>query len=441
MSYEQFPIEDEASALELSSSDSRIAVGQYFTLDKSRSFTFKYAGEISETKTLRGVNNEFAGIKGTYAQTLGTSGSTFEMDLIFDGPTHDLDSAVAWKILSANEHGILHHPVYGVHRVAQLGELKRATDTTEDVHYTSISVTFTETLPDMYPQVADGTESEVLDLFNEFVDETKASFVAAYEVGDIDDQLSTIEQLEGVFRNIKNSINSLTDGVKSLEGDIMRASILNGAIDALVLAPANLATSLYQLSSAPIRSLRNMEMRLKIGADAMLYCISSYSDMMESYYGSDSKSMTLATVRALANEAASKLASVSFALASLFTGSAVHRYQDRQSALQGAAELRSVYDNAVAWRNALASDFPDVVQLFDWDKLDRLVKSSLALAVDQSNASQKKLDIITEQASDLIVQVWELLAKTDEAFDDFIVANNLSASEMLTIPPGRVLTV
>jgi prophage DNA circulation protein len=203
----------------------------------------------------------------------------------FTGNAHDILAASAYKILLKPGHGFLHHPVYGIKRVAITGDIVRDEDTLQDRDYSSITVTFTETLPDAYPNDGDPTEGQIAESYGDVMADISSAFEASWDTSGVEEGLSAIQVIQKTLRLIKATIHNVTKGVKSIEHEIIRDdNILNMTMDTLIGEPLTLLASVYSLFTAPARSFENAKLRIGIYGDMFEYNVRQFKALFQ---GSD----------------------------------------------------------------------------------------------------------------------------------------------------------
>jgi hypothetical protein len=419
-------------------STSRMLFARYVQPDRMDEFSFAFEGSLEEVTPIRGTVNETPDLEGGFVQGTGRGARTYSVEMIFSGVSHDLDASTAYDILLKPGHGFLHHPLYGVKRVAVVGDIQRTVDTVDDVLCTKITVPFTETLPDAYPAAGDATEGEIALFFNASIGKLSSAFTNNWDASKIENGLSAIDQLRKEMRNIQRTINKATVGIQDLESETLRNdTILGLGIDAIIVAPTLLFTSLYWAVTAPTRSLDRSLLKVQVYADQFLFVLGLFNDMLGNIY--DDSSLDRDTTKQK-NKFLMQGAIVGISFTAMAAGIKAHDFKSQADARAAVADFLEGYRLAVAWKDTMeALEDYGMAGVYDWTSLSHLVETAAGTVIRDAFDLVNQRDLTLESPATILNMAWDMYGERDDKIDEIIALNNLSASDILLLDKGKVL--
>lgn len=417
-------------------------------------FDFENVSRITVKKT---AAFDFPDAKGTYIQDLGTAGRRYPFRVFIWGNDYDLAATRLEEALAETGEGTLEHPVYGTIQVVPFGEIKRRDDLVTGANQAVIEIEFWETTGVLYPQGLTDPASEVLSSVDEFSEGAAGQFESVSSLG------TTVEQsaLVGGYKSFLATAKTGLQAVADVQADVAQQfnaifDSINDGIDILIRDPLTLAFQTQLMLQSPGRALTDITARLD-----------AYKNLAASIVGSTgTTSAGNSSANANLFHAADQFASgalVGAVIATVNTppqgsgAQATAGFQSRTSAILAADALLTALETVTAWRDdnfrALAqtsdpqSSVSDIGTLLTqstdtgelYDSLQKAVAMAAGMVVSQSFTLKQERALVLSRDRGLVELVAELYGTIDAELDFFISSNNLSGSDILSIPKGRTV--
>ena len=417
-------------------------------------FDFENVSRITVKKT---AAFDFPDAKGTFIQDLGTAGRRYPFRVFIWGDDYDLTATRLEDALAETGEGTLEHPVYGIIQVVPFGEIKRRDDLVTGSNQAIIEIAFWETTGVLYPQGQTDPASEVIASVDAFTND------AAVQFGNITSLDTTLEQTQliGPYQSLIATAKTELQAVADTQADVAQQfnaifDSINDSINVLIRDPLTLASQTQLMLQSPGRALTDITARLDAYKDLATSIVNSAGIVTA---GNSSES-------ANTFHAADQLASgalVGAVVATVNTppqgsgAQATAGFQSRTAAILAADALLTSLETVTAWRDdnfrslsetsdpqASVSDIGTLLrQSTDtgelYDALQKAVAEAAGMAVSQSFTLKQERSIVLSRDRGLIELVAELYGTVDAELDFFISSNNLSGSEILSIPRGRTV--
>lgn len=421
-----------------------------YTSPSGKTYTFRY-GQLSKETELKTATFTFPEKDGALVVPLGVGGRTFPMSCFFYG-ADCLDEADAFEEgLKERGYGELQHPIYGVHKVVPVGQIKRSDDLVGALNASQVDITFAETLIDeTFP------DSEILNQDQVVQSVENFQIAAAHEFDQDMNSASASESLR-VQGLMKSQERDVTDNLSGLAKKSVSTYTNFQEIDAeaksniplLNTNKADIATQLIKLIDNP--SKLSIPVIEKMGAYSQLI-----SDTINKY------SLNSSGINAAKNQFISTRLILESALVSLCSGIALTinssgvidspanesstgvttmssnpgKFRSREEAVKAAVELSELYDQVVEYLDSKIDEDMLVETGEGFNAMRDVVFLSIKLIVDQSFNLATRKTIRLGKARQIMELIAELYGDFDR-LDEFIVDNHLTYDEIQLMPLGR----
>lgn len=414
-----------------------------YTSPGGRRVTFDYE-DVSREITKRTVEFEFSNVEGAYVQENGIGARKYPLRCFFAGDDHDVRATVFEACLIARGAGRLEHPLYGTFDVVPAGTITRRDDLKSAANQSVIEVTFVTTLGTVYPQSQTNARSEILAALG--VD-TGGGFVSAAseQFADSTKLTSTVEKetMKATIRRALKLVSAELDAVASESTAVSRAfddrvdAVMNG-LDVLIGDPLELAQQIAGLVTLPATSTASVLSRLEGFAVLATRLLASNAGR---------PGVALAAGSSLPRRR--QLVSNDFHGVDLFAMSAMsgsvrsvveNKFDTRPAAMSAAVALLAQFDAIVAWRDLAFGDLAEV----DTGAAYRALQSATAIAsgylVQVSFSLVPERRIVLDRPRTIIDVAAEVYGSVDDRLDFLIATNELTGSEILELPAGRMIS-
>lgn len=380
--------------------------------------TFDYEAATETFEQLGGAFN-FPDAKGTFVQTLGSSGRRYPLRLIMWGGDYDTQAQAWMDALQEAGVGTLEHPAYGRKTVVPSGSVSRRDEFVRGAGQAVIEVTFFETTGLVYP-----SPQELSDIGQAVSDAGVAQaenlagadvLVTAPERADFQSRYNAaLDSAAEALRPISSTVASVERQFIAIESSI------NRGIDVLIRDPLTLAYQTQQLLQAPARALQAAGDRLSAYKSLLSGFIGSTPDRKTALYNSDTWVTGTLTATALA--------------------STTTTFTRRPDAINAAEQILEAAEQVAAWRDDNFAALGEIDEGGVWQALQELVSATAGALVQQSFGLASERTIILTSDRTIVDLAFELYGSVDDRLDALVNDNNLSGDEILEVHRGRAVT-
>jgi len=389
-----------------------------YTSPSGMRLTFDYEAATETFEQLGGAFN-FPDARGTFVQTLGSSGRRYPLRLITWGGDYDTQAQAWMDALQEPGVGTLEHPAYGRKTVVPSGSVSRRDEFVRGAGQAVIEVTFFETTGLVYP-----SPQELSDIGQAVSDAgvAQAENLAAADV------LGTASQRADFQSRYNAALDAATDALRPIASTVASVerqfiaieSSIDRGIDVLIRDPLTLAYQTQQLLQAPARAVQSVGDRLSAYRSLLNSYISGTPERETALYNSDTWVTGALTATALA--------------------SATTTFTRRPDAIDAAEQLLDAAEQVAAWRDDNFAALGVLDEGGVWQALQELVSVTAGSLVQLSFGLASERTIVLTSDRTIIDLAFELYGSVDDRLGALINDNNLSGDEILEIPRGRVVT-
>jgi prophage DNA circulation protein len=408
-----------------------------------------YYEDVSRTVPLSGTKFTFPNVDDAYIQRTGFSSREYPLRVIFTGINHDLSATQFEAALLEPGMGRLEHPLYGGNlKVIPFGDITRRDDLKTAANQTILEVTFLTSVAQIYPSSEPSSINEILAAVVQFDEGMSKQFSDLSNLRGAINKASGLATFRSFLKKVSAALQNVSDQVASVNRafrDIQKT--VNDSLDVLIGQPLLLARQVCDLVKAPARALTGIESRLD-----------AYSNLAASIFGSSAAKTAERLAAGTALLQRRTVVSNDLHISDLFATNAVAgsilavttagAFATRPEAIRAALELQDQFDAAVAWRDKgfkAVGSIPDVsVSQLDTGQGIQALQNALALAtgflVQTSFGLVPERRIVLDRERTIIDLAAELYGQVDGKLDLLINSNNLTGSEILELPRGRVIS-
>jgi prophage DNA circulation protein len=386
---------------------------------------FQYA-DVSRVVEKKTSAFDFPDADGSLVQDLGHKSRRYPLRLMFSGSDHDIAADAFEQTLLERGAGVLEHPRYGQVDVVPFGEITQRDDLVRSANQTVIDVVFVATIGAVYPAAGVDGVAEAIATVGVY------NTAAAQQLSD---DVALVTQLDEVtFRDrwetLVDAVAVTLADVADSQADILRQfndvrdSITRG-LSVLVGQPLTLASQTLTLIQIPGRALNQIEQQLN-----------GYADLVRSIIArTPLDSNDLATRQLYAQGALSGLV-VSVTAAAQSGG-----YTTQPQAIAAAETLLNQLDAVTVWADANYAALGAVDTGGAYQQIQTAVSLAAGALVNLAFDLRRERRIVLDRDRSVYDVVGKYYGDIDANLDFFINTNQLTGSEILELPRGRMVVV
>lgn len=402
-----------------------------YTSPTGTRITFDYE-EISRETEKRSSTFEFPGINDAYVQQNGFGARKYPMRCYFWGSDHDLIATDFEIALLETGLGRLEHPMYGAFDVVPVGTISRREDLKGAANQTIIEVTFWTSLRTVYPTDRPNRQNEIAGAVEGFDVLAAQQFAASSDLTTVvarTYERSTVKQLLKTISSMLGAVAATTTAVnRQFQDDI---TAINYGVDVLVGQPLQLALQISNLIQGPAKASAALAARLE-AYRAFAHRIMRSTPGMSSL----GTGRSVQVVNDFLTADLAVMGAVSASALSITTAA----FRTRPEALGAADEILRQFDAAIVWRDARFGELGQVDTGESYQALLDAVSFVAGFAIEQSFALATERRVVLDRPRTIIDLAAELYGAVDERLDVLIDTNDLSGSEILELPRGRMVS-
>lgn len=391
----------------------RLVSARYTAPDgTSYAFEFEAADGAFERQS---TAYSFPGVNGTYIQDFGHTGLRLPLVCIFHGENHDLEARSFEDALRQPGFGALRHPAYGEVTVIPYGSINVQNRFVFDMHTTRITVSFWETLPELYtrPQVDPGSVARTKRV------ENLSAYADFFESAG---NLQVVRELERARNALANTVARIRAPILEITDRVEEAkAVFSGVLGELDL----LATLPGTVFSAVLLSVDFLS-STTLPFNSVVQTVDELIDGIEN------------RERASANEYVVDAGVYSAIVSSLARKALETEYTSRTEALE-AAQALSVRARAFNdWNDTESSVWKVPIDPTVYETFRSLIVSTIAYAVQLSFTLRSEIQITVNRPWSPVALCAHVYGTLDE-LDFFVRSNVLAGTEHFEIKRGRAI--
>lgn len=363
---------------------------------------------------------------GVYVQNNGSGGNRFPVMMILSGNNNHNQTQDAMLALTERGDSNLNHPVWGLTLVGILGDIEVKTAFVTEAGQTIIGCEFIETTGLLVEE--NPAFPSILKFFN---DSSGESFANNLNVEDAADKANAIQKIKSTLGTVKGVLDTLTDGVESLQRDIDdRFDSINSGMDILIGQPLQLASEIQTLVQLPAKNLALTKAKLE-----------GYGNIARGLFSDEPKPNGYDLTASNGNESNKLFASSAVASAAqsgeLASFELKKDYTDASSDID---ELTQSFINYVDDSDAILDNPDNSMDGNGWGELLDLSTIAQNNLIVNSFEALNQLTITTEIEDAAINWCFKLYGTCKpDPFSFFCNSNDLSGDEVVLIPVYRDL--
>lgn len=397
-----------------------------FVAPSGTRFLFDLDGTVTSTIPKNYTVYDFPNGHDSYVQTNGHGGAEYPISAIFSGENNDIEAHNFIIALSENGTGILEHPVDGNINVVAL-DIEKETGLTVGKYQSVVTVTFKQTITNLYPLRGYDSFSTFESVQNDF----STSLSSDFSSNIINSTSLSILNVKANMARSLSRVNQFMTPIASLSTSITSTynqalSSLNGSIDLLVGTPSVLASQMINLIKLP-----------GLSGDFVSKKVNAYSSLIESTIADNRSSSNAFAV----NDFISKRLVIASCVAGASSAVILGNYTTKDNALGYSDQVQAIFNTFRDWEDSqnIDNDF-----YFDdsetYNNLLLLMGIIDGFIVDLSFSLKQERKITLKTSRNYIELCAELYGDiTDDNLKLLVESNNLTLDEIFLLPKGRVI--
>ncbi len=404
--------------------------------------------EVSRETTKRTTEFSFNSLNDSYIQDNGFGARKYPLTCYFNGRDHDRIATAFEAALLEPGIGNLEHPLFGTFPAIAIGSITRRNDLVSGNNQSVVDVTFSTSLPRVYPAGQSFPKSEILSSLDDFNLAAALAFEENAQLNTIARQAefkSTVRSVLGTIRSAFADAQGITAAARRDFEEQQR--LINEAIDVLVGEPLLLAQALSGLILAPARAVAGYKSRLE-GYGLMLQgIIGMFSSSQE-----DSSSLPETIVAQRNAFFLADFVSLTAVAGSTQSATAAS-YTTRPQALDAAETVNEQFESSITWRDERIASLSEPVEgseeggpgvIIDqgtsYQPLQEAVAQATGFLVESSFQLVPERGVVLARNRTILDVCGELYGSTsNERLDFLITSNDLSGSQILELKRGDLI--
>lgn len=416
-----------------SSWEDRLREAAYISPSGTR-IIFQYAN-VQRTGTKRGTVFEFPGVDGGFVQQKGRGPRRYPLVCFFSGADHDKIALAFEAAIDEDGIGSLDHPMYGKVPVVPFGDWTRRDDLVTAANQSVVQVTFWKTLKQIYPTAVGSPRNEILDALGDFDVEAAQAFEANMGLLNAADRENAIASIREGLRAVSAALRDVSDATASVRREFDQTfDLINFGLDVLIGQPLLLALQISNLIKAPARALAGIQSRLD--AYAALADIIFGSDMANP---SGAPSVTTTQLTKRSNDVVISDLFLMNSVGGSVLSTVNNQFATKPEAIAAADEVSQQLDDVVEWRDDANAEIGLIDTGGAYQQLQRSVAVTEGFLIEISFQLVPERRVVLDRPRTIIDLAGELYGSVDDNLDLLISSNNLTGSEILELPRGKLI--
>lgn len=413
--------------------------------------TFKYEN-VRAGINKRDSVREFPEYDGAFVQNFGIGASSYPMLCIFWGGNHDREADEFLVRLAETGAGILEHPLYGrFENIVPVGPIARRDDLKTAANQSVFEVNFIQSSAFQFPGSI-VSEGDAIDAaLGNFATAQENEFGEGIELSTSRETVSLIDNVKSKIGDTVRELKKIAATVQEIENEFNDAAdFIESNISSLVGTPIQLARQIVNLVQLPSRAAA------QTGAS-----LSAYANLLSATQADANGLFSPTAGNSVNNQFFNNELFARAAYSSMLTSAKLTADATRELSGESLADFLAVFPQ----EQPPFSTQSDIIETIDflavenqrltaWSEANRaalelldtgesaayLTDSSLGVAgflVRISFSARQERIIVLGNPRNLIDLCAELYGVLDNAFDFFILSNDLSGDEIYELPKNR----
>jgi len=412
---------------------------------------FKFENVSAEINK-RNQAREFPEYDGALVQNFGIGATNFPLRCIFWGDDHDIEANDFTSSLSEPGVGILEHPFYGRHEnIVPLGTIRRRDDLRTAANQTIFEVNFTQSAAFQFPTSLIAESDQIQFDLDAFYDAQANAFADGIRLDTARERVDLLDTLKSKLASVKRFLGGLADTVSAIESEFNAAlALVENSLNTLIDAPLQLANQIINVIKLPTRAAAQIGASLSAYQNLLSFAIADAGGLFSQgignrvnnqFFTSDLFSSVayggmLETSREVA-EATREISGQSLADFVSQLPEEIPAFISKFSIIETVNFLDAEFTRLTQWNEANR----DALTLLDTGEAYAYLQNAAArvagFLVEISFSARQEREVALGNPRHFIELCAELYAILDNAFDFFILTNNLTSDEMFEIPANR----
>lgn len=378
---------------------------------------------------------EFPKVDGAYVQDNGAGPRAYPLRCIFWGKDCDRIATAFEAALLERGQGRLEHPMYGPVDVVPDGRITRRDDLVTAANQTIVEVTFLSTIGAVYPSAKGSPKNEINDALGDFDVQAAQQFNNSTSLQSAITKANAVSTIKALLNKVRAALATVSAATSTVNAEFKAGvDAVNDGMDVLIGEPLLLAQQIAGLIRAPAEALIGIESRLD-----------SYSRLLDSIIGSSvgSGQQDSTPLNSIHQRVSNDFHSADLFALSAIGGSAASvlstQFSTKPQALDAAQSILTQFSTAVAWRDGRFGGLAQVDTGEAYQAMQQVVALVAGYLIEVSFSLVPERRMVTNRPRTIIDLAFELYGSIDDKLDFLIDSNDLTGSEILEVPRGRLI--
>lgn len=408
------------------------------TSPTGKQFSANWIGNKQSFSKKLGIYN-YPKVTGTVLEDLGTTGDTYPMDLLFDGPGYDVTADEFFEACRETGKWEIIHPTKGFLGL-QLMSVDKNDQPVKSANLTIVNTKWMEYIDPATLKTAAqlaALSGAILNEFNEGAADRFNSKARTDKFGDREAIIASSRSIADIANSILGPIAAANDKVASRFLDAQRG--LQNTLDATVLQPLKIAGQIQEIMQLPGDAVADTRARLNAYKNlaAEIFGLSDDSSDSAAYNVAHTKEVSLSAV----------IGSLGIIANTSVGGTGTGNIQTQAQGIEAieaiADQFSDITDNLDADQEKFTDDTIDD-QYFSQTSTYRSAITLIANAQDYlltnffNLKTEKRYRLLQDRKPiDLTIEEYGSLGENDELLDLFLLTNEIKGEENFLIQQGR----
>lgn len=395
---------------------------------------------------------EFPGYDGAFVQNFGLGVTSYPLQAIFWGDNHDREADDFLARLAEVGTGILEHPLYGrFENIVPVGPITRRDDLKTAANQSRFEINFVQSSAFQFPGSI-VSEGDAIDAaLGRFAVAQAEEFGAGIDIQTSREKVSLIDNVKAKIGATVRELSKLAATVQEIENEFNDAvDFIESNISSLVETPISLARQIINLVQLPSRAAGQISASLSAYGNLLsatiadangLFSPTAGNSINNQFFNSElfarSTYSSMLTAAKLAADSTREISGESLAEFLAVFPQDQPPFSTQSDIIETIEFLGTENQRLTAWSEANR----EALDLLDTgESAAYLTESSLGVAgflVRISFSAKQERIIVLGSPRNLIELCAELYGVLDNAFDFFILSNDLSGDDIYELPQGR----
>lgn len=404
--------------------------------------------EINKRDSIR----EFPDFQGALVKNFGIGASSYPLIAYFWGDDHDLEADSFLKLLSEPGAGILEHSLYGrLENIVAFGRISRRDDLKTAANQSIFQLNFVQSAEFGFPVSVTALSDTITSEIDSFSENQATAYEETIKIETAKEKISLSDNVKAQTSLVKETLSKIAGTVADVEKKFNDTyDLIQNNISSLIDQPLELARSMINLVQFPARAAGKITSTLAAYQNLLSVTISQAEGLFKPGINNTVNNQFLNTELS-ANAAISGMIiatneiaiatndTTGFSLEEFLALSPDSRpaFTTKSEILAAISFLTDSFDLMINWseinRNALGlldtGDF--------YSDLKNAYNLIVGFLIRISFSTRQEVDVKLTSPRNFVELCSELYGILDNAFDFFILTNDLTGDEVVELPAGR----